>query len=36
MEAANARGYPSNKSEAEAMTDELLEESEEEGNLVCN
>ena len=26
----------SNKSEAEAMTEELLEESEEEGSLVCN
>ena len=35
-EAAKARGYPGNYSEAEAMSEELLDESEEDGSLVCN
>jgi hypothetical protein len=36
MEVPHARGYPSSKSEAEAMIEELLDESEESVSLVCN
>ena len=36
MEVTNARGYPDDWSEAEAMSEELLDEREEVGSLVCN